>query len=82
VGAVSATSAAVIAPARWITGAAGNSAEPSFEMPCFERRGRLERRDGIFLHFCVECGRWGTYGYGATGAKPGRWYCQLHRPDE
>ena len=74
--------AEVIAPARWVSGAAGNSPEASFETPCIERRGLLERRNGIFLHFCVECGRWGTYGYGATGEKPGRWYCHLHRPYE
>jgi hypothetical protein len=82
VAAVSATSAAVIAPARWVTGAAGNCPEPSFEMPCSERRGLVERRGGLFLHFCVECGRWGTYGYGATGERAGRWYCHLHRPHE
>ena len=70
--------AEVIAPACWVTGAAGNS----FEMPCSERRGLIERVHGVFLHFCVECGRWGTYGYGATGEKPGRWYCHLHRPYE
>ena len=74
--------AEVIAPARWVSGAAGNSPEASFETPCIERRGLLERRNGIFLHFCVECGRWGTYGYGATSEKPGLWYCRMHRPDE
>jgi hypothetical protein len=75
--------AEVIAPARWVTGAAGNCPEPSsFEMPCSERRGLVERRGGLFLHFCVECGRWGTYGYGATGERAGRWYCHLHRPHE
>ena len=74
--------AEVVAPARWIAGAAGNCLEPSFEMPCPARRGLVERRGGVFLHFCVECGRWGTYGYGATGAKPGLWYCRMHRPDE
>ena len=74
--------AEVIAPARWVAGAAGNSPEASFETPCIERRGLLERRNGIFLHFCLECGRWGTYGYGATSEKPGRWYCHLHRPYE
>ena len=74
--------AKVVAPARWVPGAAGNCPEPSFEMPCFERRGLLERRDGTFLHFCVECGRWGAYGFGATGARAGRWYCDLHRPRE
>jgi hypothetical protein len=75
--------AEVIAPARWVVGAANNCcSEPPFEMPCPERRGLVQRRDGVFLHFCVECGRWGTYGYGATGARPGSWYCQMHRPDE
>jgi hypothetical protein len=75
--------AKVIAPARWVLGAGGNCcSEPPFEMPCPERRGVFARRDGVFLHFCMECGRWGAYGYGATGAKPGRWYCRMHRPDE
>ena len=74
--------AEVIAPARWVAGAAGNSPEASFETPCIERRGLIERLDGVFLHFCIECGRWGAYGYDATGAKPGLWYCRMHRPDE
>jgi hypothetical protein len=41
-----------------------------------------ERPDRTFLHFCHECGRWGSYGYGVvlrTG-KLGRWYCAAHRP--
>jgi len=74
--------AKVVAPALWFAGAAGNCLEPSFEMPCSERRGLIERRGGVFPHFCVECGRWGTYGYAAIGAKPGRWYCRMHRPNE
>src|SRR5215472_18323030 len=37
--------AEVIAPACWVTGAAGNS----FEMPCSERRGLIERLDRVFL---------------------------------
>jgi hypothetical protein len=75
--------AEVIAPARWVLGAGGNcNPEPPFEMPCLQRRGVVERRAGVFLHFCMECGRWGAYGYGATGAKPGRWYCWMHRPDD
>jgi hypothetical protein len=78
-----AQAAEVIAPACWALGAEGNCCpEPPFEMPCPERRGVLERRDGVFLHFCVECGRWGAYGYGATGARPGLWYCRKHRPVE
>ena len=40
--------AEVIAPARWVSGAAGNSPEASFETPCIERRGLLERRNGSF----------------------------------
>jgi hypothetical protein len=59
---------------------AGASDGPSFEEPCPERRGLVERRGAVLLHFCVECGRWGAYGYGATLSHPGRWYCRLHRP--
>jgi hypothetical protein len=67
----------VISPARW----AGPASDgPSFEEPCPERRGLVERRGAVFLHFCVECGRWGAYGYGTTLSHPGRWYCRLHRP--
>jgi hypothetical protein len=76
-----ATSAAVIAPSSWVAGAA-DPLEPPFEQPYPERRGLVERRGRLFLHFCVHCGRWGAYGYGATSAKPGRWYCRMHRPDE
>ena len=73
--------AKVVAPARWFTGAVGDCLEPSFEMPCSERRGLIERRGGVYLHFCVKCGRWGTYGFDATGERAGRWYCHLHRPN-
>jgi len=75
------TSAAVIAPRRWVEVVAGAN-KPSFEQPCPERRGLVERRGHLFLHFCTECGRWGAYGYGCTGDNPGRWYCWLHRPGE
>ena len=74
--------AELIAPAQWVAGVASNCPERSFEMPCLERRGLIERRGGVFLHFCVECGRWGTYGFGAIGERAGRWYCHLHRPHE
>jgi hypothetical protein len=70
---------AVIAPACWVAGA-GGVFEPSFELPCHERRGLVERRGAVFLHFCVECGRWGAYGYGVTANHPGRWFCFSHRP--
>jgi hypothetical protein len=73
--------AAVIAPAHWAQTAAAPS-EPAFEQPCPQRRGLIERRGTVFVHFCVECGRWGAYGYGAALNHPGRWYCRLHRPDE
>ena len=32
------------------------SVEPPFEQPCVARRGRIEKRPDVFLHFCVECG--------------------------
>jgi hypothetical protein len=71
----------VISPARWAESAIASDG-PSFDEPCPERRGLVERRGAVFLHFCVECGRWGAYGYGATRTRPGRWYCRLHRPSE
>jgi hypothetical protein len=32
-------------------------------------------------HFCPECGRWGTFGFGGDLLKgiPGVWYCSEHR---
>jgi hypothetical protein len=71
----------VIAPEPRVAGLE-DPLQPPFEQPYPERRGLVERRGRLFLHFCVECGRWGSYGYGETGAKPGRWYCRMHRPDE
>ena len=55
---------------------------PAFSEPCIARRGRVETRDGLFLHFCVECGAWGAFGYGVNlrADQPGRWYCAAHRP--
>jgi hypothetical protein len=35
--------------------------EPGHEQPCAARRGRVQELDGVFLHFCVECGRFGSY---------------------
>jgi hypothetical protein len=64
----------VLSPPNWFATA--------FNEPCPERRGHVERRGGLFLHFCRECGRWGAYGYDCVGGKPGRWYCGEHRPDE
>jgi hypothetical protein len=71
--------AGVIAPPRWAERTAG-AGEIPFEQPCAERRGLVERRGGALVHFCIKCGRWGAYGYGATGDHPGRWYCREHRP--
>src|SRR5690349_5746169 len=73
--------APIISPVRWVAGAEA-SGEIPYEQPCLERRGLVERRGRLFLHFCVECGRWGAYGHGSIGASPGRWYCREHRPDE
>lgn len=57
--------------------------EPSLEMPCASRRGRVQDLEGaIVLHFCAECGAWGAFGYGVnlSAGRPGRWYCAEHRP--
>ena len=56
--------------------------EPGFCEPCVARRGRVEVRDGILLHFCTECGAWGAFGYRVNlrADQPGRWYCGAHRP--
>lgn len=57
--------------------------EPGFEHPCVTRRGRVEKRPaGLFLHFCAECGAWGTYGYGVNlrAGQLERCYCAAHRP--
>jgi hypothetical protein len=56
--------------------------EPGHEQPCASRRGRVQELDGVFLHFCVECGRFGPFGYGVSlrAGQLGRWYCHEHRP--
>jgi hypothetical protein len=57
--------------------------EPSFDEPCAARRGRIEELPGrMFLHFCIECGRWGAFGYGVNlrAGRLGGWYCATHRP--
>jgi hypothetical protein len=58
--------------------------EPGFEQPCAARRGRVEQSGGALLHFCVECGRFGPYGYDVRlrAGQLGRWYCREHRPQE
>ena len=58
--------------------------EPGHDHPCAARRGRLQELNGVFLHFCVECGRFGPYGYGVRlrAGQLGRWYCREHRPQK
>src|ERR1700722_4084325 len=55
---------------------------PGFGEPRGARRGRVEARDDLFLHFCLECGAWAAFGYGVNlrADQLGRWYCAAHRP--
>lgn len=79
----STTDAELIAPSRWFERIAPPAeGETGYEMPCAARRGRVEERDGMFLHFCPDCGSWGAYGYGVNlrAGRLGRWYCTAHRP--
>ncbi len=57
-------------------------AEPGLDEPCAARRGRVEESDDVLLHFCVECGRFGPFGFGVRlrAGQLGRWYCAAHRP--
>src|SRR5438309_8754926 len=51
--------------------------EPASDHACVARRGQVEvRADGIFLHYCVVCGRWGGFGCGVNlrAGRLGRWY--------
>jgi len=66
---------------RAIPAAAG---EPGLEQPCVARRGRVQELDHTFLHFCVECGAYGAFGYGVNlrNGRLGRWYCRAHRPHQ
>jgi hypothetical protein len=76
--------AELVAPSAWFERVASPAeGEPDFEKPHAARRGRVEERpDGLLLHFCAECGRWGPYGYDVRlrAGRPGRWYCAEHRP--
>jgi hypothetical protein len=75
--------AELIAPSPWFECVARPAAgEPGFEHPCAARRGRVGDLDGVLVHFCAECGRWGVYGYGVNirAGRLGRWYCTAHRP--
>jgi len=69
--------------APWFDRVISVKGEPGLERPCVTRRGRVEeRQDGLFLHFCAECGAWGAFGYGVNqgGGRLGRWFCATHRP--
>jgi hypothetical protein len=57
--------------------------EPGLEQPCAARRGRVRELDRTFLHFCVHCGRFASFGYGVhlSAGRLGRWYCGEHRPE-
>jgi hypothetical protein len=74
----------LVAPPDWFQRIASPvEGEPNFDQPCAERRGRIEELTGrVFLHFCIECGRWGTFGYGVNlrAGRLGEWYCATHRP--
>jgi hypothetical protein len=69
----------LLAPGFWFD-RFGPPGEPPFDQPYPSRRGLVERRGAVFLHFCVTCGAWGAFGYGVVGDRPGRWYCREHRP--
>jgi hypothetical protein len=58
--------------------------EPGLEQPCAARRGRVEEPGRVSLHFCVEYGRFGPFGYDVRlrAGQSGRWYCREHRPQE
>jgi hypothetical protein len=70
---------ALLAPGIWFN-RFGPPGEPPFDQPSPSRRGLVERRGAVFLHFCITCGAWGAFGYGTVGDRPGRWYCRHHRP--
>jgi hypothetical protein len=70
---------ALLAPGNWFD-RFGPPGKPSFDQPCPSRRGLVERRGAVLLHFCVTCGAWGAFGYGVVGDRPGRWYCREHLP--
>ena len=75
--------AEVIVPAPWFDRLASRGPqETPFLSPDPARRGRIVRRDGLFLRFCGVCGAGASFGYGVEyrAGKPGNWYCGAHRP--
>jgi hypothetical protein len=74
--------AELLAPSPWFERVIPSvEGEPRFELPCAARRGRVQELEGAFLHFCVECGAYGAFGYGVNfrAGRLGRWYCAEHR---
>jgi hypothetical protein len=74
---------AVVAPSDWFKRVAPpGEGEPAFDKSCSARRGLIEERRSVLLHFCAECGAWGAFGYGVNlcAGRLGRWYCAKHRP--
>jgi len=72
----------VIAPVSWHEHLSpARLEETPYDQPSSERRGRMERAGAAFLHFCVICGAWGSFGYGVTRNRPGLWFCNKHRQD-
>jgi hypothetical protein len=75
--------AGLLAPLLWYERVAKPvEGEPGLDLPCAARRGRVQELDGLFLHFCVECGAYGAFGYDVSlrAGRLGRWYCAEHRP--
>ena len=76
---------ALLAPSPWFEREIpAPDGEPGLEQPCAARRGRVQELDRAFLHFCVECGAYGAFGYGVNlrAGHLGRWYCGAHRPHQ
>ena len=75
--------AEVIVSAQWFDRLASRGPqETPFLSPDLARRGRLVRRDGLFLRFCGVCGAGASFGYAVEyrAGKPGNLYCGAHRP--
>lgn len=71
----------VIAPISWYEHLAPPALrETPCDQACPERRGRVEHMGSAFLHFCIVCGAWGSFGYGVARDRPGLWYCGQHKP--
>jgi hypothetical protein len=72
----------VLTPVTWYEHLASPTHhEAPWDEACPERRGRVEQVGSVFLHFCMTCGAWGSFGYGVTGDRLGLWYCGKHRPN-